>query len=58
MAANRTQYDIVGWKTDMKYFQTGKTIEIFFLEKKTFPTNAASGIEPMTFKSPSGGFHT
>ena len=40
MATNMPQGDLVGWRTDKKHFQLGKTIKISSLDKKPYPTHA------------------
>ena len=43
-AKNRLQGDFVGWLINRKHFQSGKTMEISFLDEKPYPTHASHRI--------------
>ena len=45
MGTNLPQGDLVGWRIDWKHIQSGKTIGISSLDKKTYRTHASCGIQ-------------
>ena len=44
MATNKPQGDLVGWRTDKKYFPLGKTIGISSTDETAYPTHAGCEI--------------